>query len=355
MSQKFPYAWLNQPVAAIDESFAQRAQARQAQLTKPPGSLGRLEDIAIQLAALQHTDRPSIDSVHITVFAGDHGIAAENVSAFPQSVTVEMIKNFARGGAAINVLARSRHASLEVINLGTVDDTSSITAVKNYQLGRGTANFLHQPAMTSEQLESALQIGCDAIDRIQQNDQNPLFIGGEMGIANTTSATALACCALNLPAERLTGAGTGLDMQGIAHKTRVIAQALALHCNKVDSPLESLRRLGGFEIVALTGAYLRCAQTGIPVLIDGFISTVAALMAVSMIPETQRWFIYSHVSEEKGHRIILQHLNARPLLDLQMRLGEGSGAAVAIHLLRLACQLHNEMATFSEAAVSQKI
>jgi nicotinate-nucleotide--dimethylbenzimidazole phosphoribosyltransferase len=209
--------------------------------------------------------------------------------------------------------------------------------------------------MTFEQLESALQIGCNAIDRIQQNDQKPLFIGGEMGIANTTSATALACCALNLPAERLTGAGTGLDMQGIAHKTRVIAQALALHCNKVDSPLESLRRLGGFEIVALTGAYLRCAQIGIPVLIDGFISTVAALMAVSMIPETQRWFIYSHVSEEKGHRIILQHLNARPLLDLQMRLGEGSGAAVAIHLLRSACQLHNEMATFSEATVSKKI
>lgn len=145
MSQKFPYEWLNQPFVAIDESFAQRAQARQAQLTKPPGSLGRLEDIAIQLAALQHTDRPSIDSVHITIFAGDHGIAAENVSAFPQSVTVEMIKNFARGGAAINALARSHHASLEVINLGTVDDTSSINAVKNYHLGAVRPIFYINP------------------------------------------------------------------------------------------------------------------------------------------------------------------------------------------------------------------
>lgn len=355
MNQKFPYAWLNQPIATIDESCAQQARLRQAQLTKPPGSLGRLEEIVIRLAALQYTERPSIDAIHIAVFAGDHGIAAENISAFPQSVTVEMIKNFARGGAAINVLARAHNASLEVINLGTISDTSQIASVKTHALGTGTANFLHHSAMTPEQLASALQIGCDAIDRIPRSNRKPLFIGGEMGIGNTTSATAVACCLLNLPPEQLTGAGTGLDKQGVVHKTQVITQALGLHREKTHLPLDALQHLGGFEIAALTAAYIRCAQTATPVLIDGFISTVAALIAISMLPECQHWFIFSHVSEEQGHRIVLERLNARPLLDLQMRLGEGSGAAVAISLLRMACQLHNEMATFAEAAVSQKI
>jgi len=355
MNQIFPYDWLNQPIAVIDESFAQQAQLRQAQLTKPPGSLGRLEEIAVRLAALQHTERPSIESIHITVFAGDHGIATENISAFPQSVTVEMIKNFARGGAAINVLARAHNASLEVVNLGTISDTSFITPVETHSLGPGTANFLHHSAMTPEQLASTLQIGCDVIDRFSRNNYKLLFIGGEMGIGNTTSATALACYILNLPPEQLTGAGTGLDKQGVMHKTQVIARALARHREEIHSPLDALQHLGGFEIAALTGAYIRCAQTAIPVLIDGFISTVAALIAVSMIPASQRWFIFSHVSEEKGHRIILEHLSAQPLLDLHMRLGEGSGAAVAISLLHMACQLHNEMATFGEAAVSQKI
>jgi nicotinate-nucleotide--dimethylbenzimidazole phosphoribosyltransferase len=354
VNRKFADDWLNTPIAATDKLFTQFAQKRQMQLTKPPESLGRLEAVAIHLATLQHTHKPSIDSVFITIFAGDHGIAAENVSAFPQSVTVEMIKNFARNGAAINVLAKAQNATLEIINLGTVSDTSVLPIVRNYNLGPGTANFLYQPAMTANQLETAMHAGHDAIERIQSNP-NPLFIGGEMGIGNTTSAAALACCLLNIPPAQLTGSGTGLDAQGIAHKTRVISEALALHQHNIDSPLEALRRLGGFEIAALTGAYLRCAQIGIPILIDGFISTVAALLAESIKPGCQHWFIYSHVSQEKGHRLVLDKLNAQPLLDLQMRLGEGSGAAVAISLLRLACQLHNEMATFTEAQVSEKI
>ncbi|GKS69910.1 nicotinate-nucleotide-dimethylbenzimidazole phosphoribosyltransferase [Nitrosomonas sp. PY1] len=355
MNRELAYDWLfSTPVAVTNAVFTQFAQERQAQLTKPPKSLGRLEELAIHLATLQQTRRPSVDSIFITIFAGDHGIVAENVSAFSQSVTVEMIKNFTRSGAAINVLARAQDAVLEIINLGTVNDTSTLPVVRNYNLGPGTANFLYQPAMTADQLEAAMHAGHDAIERIS-NNPNSLFIGGEMGIGNTTSATALACCLLNIPPAQLTGSGTGLDARGIAHKISVISKALACHQHSINSPLEALRYFGGFEIAALTGAYLHCAQIGIPVLVDGFISTVAALLAESIKPGCQHWFIYSHISQEKGHRFVLDKLNAQPLLDLQMRLGEGSGAAVAVSLLKLACRLHNEMATFTEAQVSEKI
>jgi len=346
--------WLEVPLAIPNSGMGQSARTHQAQLTKPPGSLGRLEEIAIQLAALQNTLRPCVDRTHITIFAGDHGVAAEGVSAFPQSVTSEMIRNFAHGGGAINVLAHALDASLEIINLGTVQDTRSLTEVRHYHLGPGTANFVHAPAMTWDQLSQALHAGFEAVERARKNNKQ-LFIGGEMGIGNTTSATALACLLLNEHPKRLTGAGTGLDQCGIAHKINVIARALSLHSPQINSPLDALCRAGGFEIAALTGAYIHGAQSGLPMLIDGFISTVAALTAEHIAPECRHWFIYSHRSSEPGHNVVLKALNAEPLIALDMRLGEGSGAAVAFNLLRMACKLHNEMATFSEAQVTQKI
>jgi nicotinate-nucleotide--dimethylbenzimidazole phosphoribosyltransferase len=351
MNEVATIEWLNIPAARPDSDARRAAEARQAQLTKPAGALGRLEDIAIRLAALQGTEQPCVDRVHVTVFAGDHGVAAEGVSAFPQAVTAEMVKNFARGGAAISVAARTLGASLEVINLGTAHATGPLDGVKHYNLGPGTANFTAEPAMTVHQLANALAAGRHAVERARLAG-NQLFIGGEMGIANTTAATALICALLDANPEQLAGPGTGLDRAGIAHKARVIQRALDLHDSYIDPPLEALRRLGGFEIAALTGAYIACAHLGLPVLVDGFISSAAALAAVRLCPGCQDWLLFAHTSAEPGHRTILAALDARPLLDLGMRLGEGSGAAVAVPLLRMACALHNGMATFAEAQVS---
>ena len=345
--------WLNQPTSSPDAEARQNAEVRQQQLTKPPGALGRLEKVAIQLAALQAVDRPAVDKIHITVFAADHGVAEENVSAFPQAVTAEMVKNFSRGGAAISVLAKELQAELEVINLGTVFDTGSLKGVTNLVLGLGTANFAVQPAMTEEQLTRALEAGRETVEHAKKAGAQ-LFIGGEMGIANTTSATALACVLLNETAEKLAGPGTGLSADGVAHKVKVIEKAISLHKEHIDSPLEALRRLGGFEIAALTGAYIACAKQGLPILVDGFITSSAALVAAHICPDVKDWFIFSHASAEPGHAKVLAALEAKALLDLQMRLGEGSGAAIAVPLLRMACALHNDMATFAEAEVSEK-
>ncbi len=353
MNELATIEWLNIPAALPDTDARKAAEARQSRLTKPPGALGRLEEIAIRLAALQGTEQPCVDHVHITVFAGDHGVAAEGVSAFPQVVTAEMVKNFARGGAAISVAARVLGAELDVINMGTAHDTGLLDGVKNYALGPGTANFTMGPAMTEHLLACALAAGRHAAERARFNDCQ-LFVGGEMGIANTTAAAALACVLLSAEPEHLAGPGTGLDHAGVSHKARVIQRALDMHAGHIHSPLEALRRVGGFEIAALTGAYLACAQMGLPVLVDGFITSVAALAAVRLCPGVGGWLLFSHTSAEPGHRAVLDALGARPLLDLGMRLGEGSGAAVAVPLLRMACALHNDMATFSEAQVSEK-
>lgn len=345
--------WPNIPAASPDQRARDAAIARQAALTKPPGALGRLEAMAIQLAALQGTGQPCVDKVHITVFAGDHGVAAEGVSAFPQAVTAEMVKNFARGGAAICVAARTLGAELEVINLGTAFDTGPVEGVNSHVLGPGTANFTREPAMNEHQLACALAAGRHAAERARLRGAQ-LFIGGEMGIGNTTAAAALACALLDAPPERLAGPGTGLDSHGVARKVEVIRRALACHSTHHGTPLEALRRLSGFEIAALTGSYIACARIGLPVLVDGFIGSVAALAAARLCPGAGDWLLYSHTSAEPGHRTVLEALTARPLLDLGMRLGEGSGAAVAVPLLRMACALHNEMATFAEAGVSEK-
>ncbi|VVN06867.1 nicotinate-nucleotide--dimethylbenzimidazole phosphoribosyltransferase [Pseudomonas fluorescens] len=344
--------WLN-PCKPIDVQALELAAARQQQLTKPAGSLGRLESVAVQLAGLQGRLKPSLDQLWIAIFAGDHGVVAEGVSAFPQEVTGQMLHNFVSGGAAISVLARQLGASLEVIDLGTVTPSLSLPGVRHLDLGPGTANFVEGPAMTQAQGELALQAGRDSVQRaIAAGAQ--LFIGGEMGIGNTTAASALACALLDCPVLHLAGPGTGLDAAGVSHKAQVIERALALHGAERGDVLQTLFNLGGFEIAALVGAYLACAQEGVAVLVDGFICSVAALVAVRLNPDCREWLLFGHRGAEPGHRHVLETLNAEPLLDLGLRLGEGSGAALAVPLLRLACDLHGQMATFAEAAVADR-
>jgi nicotinate-nucleotide--dimethylbenzimidazole phosphoribosyltransferase len=345
--------WWQQPCKSADEAQYIKAQTRQQQLTKPTGSLGQLEDIAIQLSALQGRERPSVDHVHISIFAGDHGIVAEGVSAYPQSVTEQMLSNFLGGGAAISVLAKQLGASLEVIDLGTVQSPKVMEGVEQLHLGRGTANFLHTAAMTENQLTQALEAGRGTVLRAK-HDGCELFVGGEMGIGNTTAATALACWLLNCPARELSGPGTGLNHSGVAHKAKIVDAALKTHASGVTDAVNALRYFGGFEIAALTGAYLACAQEGVVALIDGFICSVAALYAIQFNPESRQWMQFGHSGAEPGHQRILQALSAKPLLGLGLRLGEGSGAALAVPLLRLACALHNDMATFAEAAVADR-
>lgn len=346
-------SWLQQPVKAIDPDAQQAALQRQSQLTKPPGSLGRLESLAVHLAGLQANATPAIEHSWIAVFAADHGIAHQGVSAFPQIVTTEMVRNFARGGAAINVLAAEQGARLEVVNVGTAYDPGELPGVIDQRIGEGTADFSQRPAMTCEQGQQALAAGRDSVQRALDAGSQ-LYIGGEMGIANTTSAAALGCALLNQPARQLVGPGTGLDDAGVQHKARVIDAAIARHNLDPGDAQKVLDCFGGFEIAALSGAFIHAAQRGLPVLVDGFICSVAALIAEKLLPGSRKWFIYSHRSAEPGHRAILDALQAEPLLDLGMRLGEGSGAAVALSLLRHACALHNGMATFEEAAVSNK-
>ena len=344
--------WLN-PCKPVDRDMQAAAAERQQQLTKPAGSLGRLEGLAVQLAGLQGRLKPRVDQLWIGIFAGDHGVVAEGVSAYPQAVTGQMLHNFVSGGAAISVLARQLGAQLDVVDLGTVTPMLDLAGVRHLQLGAGTANFATGPAMSDAQGLKALQAGRDSVLRAQAAGSE-VFIGGEMGIGNTASASAVASALLDCPASQLTGPGTGLDAAGVSHKARVIDRALALHAGHLGDPLQTLFRLGGFEIAALVGAYVACAQEGVVAVVDGFICTVAAMVAVRMNPDCREWLIFSHRGAEQGHRHVLESLQAEPLLDLGLRLGEGSGAALAVPLMRLACDLHGQMATFAEAAVADR-
>ncbi|WP_457968017.1 nicotinate-nucleotide--dimethylbenzimidazole phosphoribosyltransferase [Pseudomonas sp. R4-84] len=347
------HRWWLDPCKPVDTQALEQAAARQQQLTKPAGSLGRLESVAVQMAGLQGQVKPNLDRLWVAIFAGDHGVVAEGVSAYPQEVTGQMLLNFVNGGAAISVLTRQLGASLEVIDLGTVTPSLNLHGVRHLNLGPGTANFVRGPAMTLAQGEQALQAGRDSVARAVAAGTQ-LFIGGEMGIGNTTAASALACALLDCPVTHLVGPGTGLDAAGISRKAQVIERALALHGGASGDPLQTLFNLGGFEIAALVGAYLACAQQGVAVLVDGFICSVAALVAVRLNPGCCPWLLFGHRGAEPGHRHVLETLGAEPLLDLGLRLGEGSGAALAVPLLRLACDLHGQMATFAEAAVADR-
>lgn len=341
--------WLCAPLPTPDEASRKAALARQSRLTKPAGSLGRLEALAVRLAALQARELPQARRVHISVFAADHGVAQEQVSAYPQAVTAQMVRNFAARGAAVTVLARELDASLEVVDLGTATPLPPLPDVVAQRLGPGTQNLSREAAMSAAQLVAALEAGRAAA---QRHDCD-VFVGGEMGIANTTAATALACVLTGRAAREIAGRGTGVDDAGLARKIAVIDTALRLHAAQCDTPLEALRRLGGFEIAALAGAYIAQAQRRVPSLVDGFIASAAALCALRIAPSLAPWLIAAHRSAEPGHRVILDALDATPLLDLDLRLGEGSGAALAVPLLRAACALHAQMATFDDAGVSR--
>lgn len=345
--------WFTSPSKPINEQIKHKAKQRQQQLTKPAGSLGQLETIAIRLAAMQESEKPVADNIHISVFGADHGIVEEGISAFPQAVTAEMIRNFAHGGAAISVLAKELNATLDVVNMGTINELEPLSGVTDKRIADGTANFAHTAAMTLEQCQQAIIVGKEQIEQIKHTPID-LFIAGEMGIGNTTSATSIASAILDIEPEQLVGPGTGLDDKGIKHKTQVIKQALTKHQSQLNSAMQVLQYLGGFEIAALVGCYLQCSKIGLPVIIDGFISSVAALVAIQISPDSKNWFFFSHGSAEPGHQLILRALQVTPLVDLKMRLGEASGSATVVPLIRLSCALHNQMATFEQADVSGK-
>lgn len=344
--------WFLAAVQQPDLDVKQQAEQRQLQLTKPTGALGDLEQIAINLSALQRTIFPKINKPWITIFAGDHGVIAENVSAYPQAVTRQMLQNFASGGAAISVIAKHHHAHLQVIDCGTVGDSYNYVGVECHTIRAGTANFVEQAAMTNRECLAALELGKNSADLAKAKDAD-IFIAGEMGIGNTCSASALACLLLSESAQQVTGLGTGINIEQLQHKIKVIDQAVKLHrANVANDALKILAAVGGLEIAAITGAYLRCAQIGLPIIVDGFISSVAALCAVRIQPQSREWMLFGHQSAEYGHQRVLKELDAQPILAMNLRLGEGSGAGAALSMIQLACVLHSQMATFAEAAVT---
>ena len=342
--------WIETPVPGPSPEHERAALDRQAQLTKPPGSLGRLEDIAVTLSALQRTHLPRAANAPIILFAGDHGVTAEGISAYPAAVTVEMLKNFAQGGAAISILARELGSKLTVIDVGTLAETA-IEGIISDKVRRGTRNFAQEPALHTAELDAAFSVGRRQL--LAAGTGADVVVLGEMGIGNTTAAAAVASALLGREPSELAGAGTGLERARVAHKSRVITEALDRHgLRGKPHPRRVLEAVGGFEMAALAGAMIAAAGAGLPVLVDGFIVSVAALAAVELNPTCRPWLLFSHRSAEQGHGTVLDALAAKPILDLGLRLGEGSGAATALAVVRLACALHNGMATFAEAAVS---
>ena len=334
--------------------------------TKPLGALGHLEIVGARLAVLQQSLKPRIEKARVCVFGADHGVSDEGVSAYPRAVTAEMMKNFSRGGAAINAIARSANVEVEVINVGVDADLTELAHVREALVRRGTRNLAMEPAMTSDELDAAVAVGASAARRARSNAVAVLGLG-EMGIGNTTSASALLCALEGASPERAVGRGTGVDDDRFARKRDVVNRAVSLHCS--SSPLEArqaLRRLGGLEIAAMTGAALEGSRLGLAIVADGFISSTAVLAALHLARQQSaddqrmlaRSLFFAHRSAELGHRLVLEHcgtfdgVDATPLLDLGMRLGEGSGAALAIPLLRAAAAIMRDMATFESARVS---
>ena len=320
-----------QAMPMADADAAASARDRNGQLTKPPGALGRLEDLAIWYGSWRGTGRPVMERPQVIVFAGNHGVTARGVSAFPAEVTVQMVGNFRAGGAAINQLSKLFGAQMDVHAL---------------DLDHPTADFTTAPAMTEDEVVAALGTGWDAV-----NPTCDLLVVGEMGIGNTTSAAALAAALFGGSARDWTGRGTGIDDAGLALKTQVVVDGLTLHAGVTDDPLQALRCLGGRELAAMTGAIARARELRIPVILDGFICTAAAAVLERCAPGALDHTVAGHVSAEGAHRALLAHLGKAPLLDLGLRLGEGSGAALAIGVLKGALACHSGMSTFAEAGV----
>lgn len=320
--------------------------------TKPVGSLGMLETLAYQIGMIQQTVRPVIRRPSIIVFAGDHGIAAQGVSPFPQAVTAQMVMNFLAGGAAINALSRAGRVELEVVDAGVANDIDHPGNLVSRAVARGTRDFSVEPAMTREQLAQALNAGAERVDYQAAMGTNTIGFG-EMGIANTSSAACLMSRLLDLPIDACVGRGTGLDDAGLVHKRAVLAAALVHHPVSSD-PLTTLATFGGFEIAMMTGAYLAAAHARMTIVVDGFIATAALLVASKIDAHVLDYCVFAHTSGEHGHQLMLDRLAAKPLLALGLRLGEGTGAALAMPIVRAAAGFLNEMASFESAGVSDR-
>jgi len=340
-------------IRPIDLSLTAAIQSRLDDLTKPQGSLGELEDIAMKYALATGTVDPALSKKKVFCFAADHGVAAEGVSAFPAEVTPQMVYNMLGGGAAINVLARHAGADIDVVDMGVNHDFPGHHMLRRCKVRHGSSNMAQGPAMSIDEALQAIMAG--ATLALEARDQGyHLLATGEMGIANTTPATALFATLLSLPVELITGRGTGIDDAVLAHKIEVIGRSIEINSENLETPLETLAALGGFEIAGICGLILGAASVGIPVVVDGFISTAAAVCAMKLSDNVGGYLFFSHVSNEQGHRVVMQSLGAVPILDLGLRLGEGTGAALAMQVIEASVKIYHEMATFSSARVSGK-
>jgi len=338
-------------IRPLDEAAMTRARARQDRLTKPSGSLGRLEELSVQVAGITGQARPKIGRKAVIVCAGDHGVAAHGVSAYPQEVTAQMVENFLRGGAAINVLARHVGARVIVVDVGVLSDFAPRPNLVVKKVARGTADITRGSAMTKDQAIQAVEVGIVVLEEEVSRGLS-LVATGDMGIGNTTPSSAIAATVCNRPVAEVTGAGTGIGEQQLTHKVGIIEKALSANRPDPSAPLDVLAKVGGFEIGAIAGVILGAAAHRIPAVIDGFISTAGALIAAGLAPLVRDYAIAPHTSVEAGHGVMLDHLGLTPFLDVDFRLGEGTGAALVITLVEAACKILDEMATFESAGVS---
>lgn len=338
-------------VPALDDSILAKLQQKIDTKTKPLGALGLLENLALQIGYIQQTLTPNIRAPHMLVFAADHGAAVSGISAYPQVVTQQMVLNFLSGGAAINVFCKQHDIALNIIDAGVAAEFEGHPLLINAKIALGTQNYLEQAAMTSAQCEQALSLGAEQVKRVAEQGCNTIAFG-EMGIGNTSSAALLMHTLTGVPLEECVGKGTGLDDAGVANKLALLRQATTLHDLAADNPLHVLQCVGGFEIAMMVGAYLEAARQQMVIVVDGFIASAAALVAVHLNPLVLEYCIFSHCSEEYGHKHLMGALGVTPLLQLNMRLGEGSGAAVAMPLLYSAVLFLNNMASFESAGVS---
>jgi nicotinate-nucleotide--dimethylbenzimidazole phosphoribosyltransferase len=340
-------------IAPVPEDLLSAATARMDEKTKPLGALGRLEDLAVRMALIQNTLSPAVRQKNLFVFAGDHGITEEGVSAYPSEVTAQMVENFLNGGAAINVLCRHHGISLKIVDMGVKKDFSPHPDLIIKKVARGTRNFALEPAMTREQVIAALENGMSTF--LEAYEKTPMDIVGlgEMGIGNTTSASALISVITGISPAEAAGRGTGVDDKGLAHKIEVIERVLAFHTLDPANGFEILQKIGGFEIAGIAGAILAAASKKTAIVLDGVISTAAGLLAYLIHPAVQGYLISGHRSVEKAQKAALDHMNLLPLIDFDMRLGEGTGAALAMDIIDASCKILCEMASFDEAKVAR--
>ncbi len=338
-------------VAPLDSQAMAAAGRRQASLTKPPGSLGRLEELSIRLAGIRRTPSPQVSRKCIVTMAADHGVVAEGVTRYPQAVTAQMVLNFLGGGAAVNVLARHVGARVVVVDAGVAGELPQHPGLVALRVAAGTRNMAHGPAMSVEEARASLEAGITVVEGEERRGLDILGVG-EMGIGNTTAASAVTAAVTGCSPGEVTGRGTGLDDLELAHKVEVVARALAANRPRRGDGLDVLAKVGGFEIGAMAGAMIAAAARHLPVVLDGFICGAAALVAVLLAPRVKEYLVASHRSVEVGHSRLLEHLGLEPLLDLDLRLGEGTGAALGISLAEASCRILAEMATFEGAGVS---